>query len=320
MLQTRNLQIKEQFYHHLLTGFPYRPILHSNGPSIASRRASKLAFRASFNGNPQKLRLDLSNITTPFSHGSAALASATTIADIDVTSSNTPFDPYTQSCIACTSSLENPFTMLSPPSAINSGHMCSYTMQQTSAPAWNTAATHHQKTPASDQTLTDTRSGQIWQQQMMRKAEVLVDTAIRLPQSRRCLASAQKSSLQHPAPSHYDLSGSISCCKTDCHNHGRAWCQCQPGNNFHTAQLVQVPPTTTVSSPKTKVISAETELTSGFAPTRNTSLPLTAFSTAQATLMVGDEITVNDGDLHLDSNQLSLFGLGLGKSPLPGSD
>ncbi|CAG8113289.1 unnamed protein product [Penicillium nalgiovense] len=310
MLQTRNFQIKEGFYHHLLTGFPNRPILHSNGPSIASRRASKLTFRASFSGNPQKMRLDLSNISSTLSHGSAALASATATSDAHVTSPNTPFDPNARSDITCTDSVEDPFTMLAPPPAITSGQIRSYSMQQTSAPAWNTAAMQHQQTPASNQTLTDTYSVQVWQQQMMRQAGA---PAIQLLQSRGCLASALKFSLHHPASPQYDLSGSVSYPTTDCHNHGHPW-----GHEFpiltRADQLAQMPPTATVGSPKSQAMSAESELISGSGPTHDAPLPFITASVAQAEISPtikgeGEGIAVNLEDLHMGSNQFSQFGL-----------
>lgn len=151
-LQTQKLHIKERFYRHLLIGFPSRPVFHSNGPSIASRRASKLASRASFSGNPQSLRLDLSNINSSFSHGPPALASAMATADIHKASPNTPFDPDTPSCIACKSSLETPYTILDPPpSAATSGQMCAYIPQQLSAPLRNTTAKYREQMPTSDQ-------------------------------------------------------------------------------------------------------------------------------------------------------------------------
>lgn len=181
--------------------------------------------------------------------------------------------------------------------------------------------------PTSDQTLTLTHSVQIWQHQMTRQAPV--DTAIQLPQYRKCLAPALELSLQHPASPQYDLSGSISYPTTDRHDHCQSFGHCQPSNNshvlIHTAQLSQMPPTTSVSSPKTKVMSAETETISDFCPPYNTPLPLTTASAAQAAMsptikVEGDNITVSPGNLHLESNQLSQFGLGWTNASLLVSD
>ncbi|KAJ6137002.1 hypothetical protein N7497_012254 [Penicillium chrysogenum] len=77
ILQNQTLQIKEQFYRHLLAGFLGRPKLHSKGPSIASRRVSNLAFHLSTRGNLQKLSLDLSSINSSSSLSVAALIPVT---------------------------------------------------------------------------------------------------------------------------------------------------------------------------------------------------------------------------------------------------
>ncbi|CAG8206792.1 unnamed protein product [Penicillium nalgiovense] len=125
MLQNQTLQIKEQSYRHLLAGFPGRPILHSKGPSIASRRASNLAFHPSTKGNLQKLSLDLSSINSSASLGVAALATTQRFLLL--------YQAYHSFATTC-------------------GKMPNY-VKQTSAPAWSTAAIQHQQTPASDQPL-----------------------------------------------------------------------------------------------------------------------------------------------------------------------
>ncbi|OQE09713.1 hypothetical protein PENFLA_c100G05184 [Penicillium flavigenum] len=115
MLQSQTLQIKEQFYRHLLAGFPGRPKLHSRGPSIASRRANNLAFRLSMKDNLQKLSLDLSSINSSFSHGVATLAGTTASADTHVPSPNTSVDSKMQPCIPWTNDPKIPVTILATP-------------------------------------------------------------------------------------------------------------------------------------------------------------------------------------------------------------
>ncbi|KAJ9482839.1 hypothetical protein VN97_g10582 [Penicillium thymicola] len=139
MLQTQTLQIKEQFYRHLLAGFPGRPNSHPKGSTIASRRASNLAFRPSMKGNLQKLSLDLSNISSSFLHGLAA-TSTTATADSHVPSPNTPFGPNMQPYISCTDGSKIPDTILATPLFTTTSRQITDNMKQTSAPAWSTAA------------------------------------------------------------------------------------------------------------------------------------------------------------------------------------
>ncbi|KAJ6136928.1 hypothetical protein N7497_012180 [Penicillium chrysogenum] len=150
MLQNRTLQIKEQFYRHLLAAFPGRSKFHSKGLSIASRRESNLAFRPSMEGNLPKLSLDLSSINSSFSLGVAALASTTASADSHVPSPNTSFDPKIQPLYPAQATQR--FLQPHHSSATTCQKMPSY-VEQTFAPAWSTAAIQHQQIPASDQIL-----------------------------------------------------------------------------------------------------------------------------------------------------------------------
>jgi hypothetical protein len=113
--QTRTLQIKEQFYRHLLASFLGRPKFHSKGPSIASRRESNLAFRLSIEGNLPKLRLDLLSINSSISFSVAALASTTASADSYVPSPNALFDPIIQPYTPYINDSKIPFTILATP-------------------------------------------------------------------------------------------------------------------------------------------------------------------------------------------------------------
>ena len=153
MLQNQTLQIKEQFYRHLLAGFPGRPKLHSKGPSIASRRASNLAFHPSTRGNLQKLSLDLSSINSSSSLGVAALASTSPSTDNHIPSL---IRHLTLKCNRIyPAQATQRFLLLYQPYhsfATNCGKMPNY-VKQTSAPAWSTATIQHQQIPASDQPL-----------------------------------------------------------------------------------------------------------------------------------------------------------------------
>ncbi|KZN90114.1 hypothetical protein EN45_002250 [Penicillium chrysogenum] len=162
MLQNQTLQIKEQFYRHLLAGFPGRPKLHSKGPSIASRRASNLAFHPSTRGNLQKLSLDLSSINSSSSLGVAALATIPFFCD------ELREDAQLRETNICTS-LE-------------------YRDHPTSAD------------PCLGPTLTDIGSVQKWQRQILHQARAPIHTAAQLLQSRECLPSAPELPPQHPAP------------------------------------------------------------------------------------------------------------------------
>ncbi|CAG8083317.1 unnamed protein product [Penicillium nalgiovense] len=200
MRQTRTLQIKEQFYRHLLAGFPGRPKFHSKGPSIASRRESNLAFRPSMEGSLPKLRLDLSSINSSFSLGVAALASTTASADSHIPSPNASFDPTMQPYTPCTSDSNIPFTISATPifcddlpedAQLRGTKICTsleYRGHPTSAD------------PCLGPTLTDIRSVKKRQPQIMHQARAPTHTAAQLLLSRECLASAPELPLQHPAP------------------------------------------------------------------------------------------------------------------------
>ena len=198
MLQNQTLQIKEQFYRHLLAGFPGRPKLHSKGPSIASRRASNLAFHPSTRGNLQKLSLDLSSINSSSSLGVAALASTSPSTDNHVPSL---IRHLTLKCNRIyPAQATQRFLLLYQPYhsfATNCGKMPNY-VKQTSAPAWSTATIQHQQIPAS--ALTDIGSVQKWQRQILHQARAPIHTAAQLLQSRECLPSAPELPPQHPAP------------------------------------------------------------------------------------------------------------------------
>ncbi|KAJ5853165.1 hypothetical protein N7534_005708 [Penicillium rubens] len=200
MLQNQTLQIKEQFYRHLLAGFPGRPKLHSKGPSIASRRASNLAFHPSTRGNLQKLSLDLSSINSSSSLGVAALASTSPSTDNHAPSPNTSFDPKMQPYIPCTSDSKIPVTISAIPffcdelredAQLRETNICTsleYRDHPTSAD------------PCLGPTLTDIGSVQKWQRQILHQARAPIHTAAQLLQSRECLASAPELPPQHPAP------------------------------------------------------------------------------------------------------------------------
>jgi hypothetical protein len=200
MLQTQTLQIKEQFYRHLLAGFPGRPKFHSKGPSIASRRASNLAFHPSTKGNLPKLSLDLTSINSSSTLGVAALASTTASTDSHVPSPNTSFDPKTQPYIPCTNDSKIPFTILATP------FFCDDLPEDVRLRGTNICTSQEYRghatsaDPCLGPTLTDICSVKKWQRQLMHQAPPPIHTAAQLLLSRECLASAPELPLQHPAP------------------------------------------------------------------------------------------------------------------------
>ncbi|KAA8644745.1 hypothetical protein EYZ11_002198 [Aspergillus tanneri] len=62
MLQAQNLQIQDQFHHHVLAALAVRPPPNQAHQNLQQRRAANLTPRASMNGGIRKMSLDLSGM------------------------------------------------------------------------------------------------------------------------------------------------------------------------------------------------------------------------------------------------------------------
>ncbi|KAJ5582101.1 hypothetical protein N7535_000721 [Penicillium sp. DV-2018c] len=314
MLQDQNKQIEQQFNRHLLAALAARS--YTGASSIHSRRSSHMTPRPSIDGGSRKMSLDLSNIRSTFSQGSAShgqsLTSPVPTSDSYVLSPAASYDQSGQSYMTCMDGSDTSYSNMMEAPPQDSHHT-----PQVSA--WSGM---QQQIPTPGQTPTETNAVQAWQQQMMQQTQV-PDTASQMRQFRDRLASAPELSLQHAAPPRLP-SGSIS--GPTGHgpsHHSRG--QSAPSNNFHNLQLLtqgthltssQIAPSS-FSSPKMGAQSAGTHSTPDFCPTPDT--PLSPTATMQAKMspddkVGGDGTMVSHEGLDPDFSDFSQFALHLGNS------